>query len=112
MLKNEDIKQISNTIALLTTIKLYLSENNTADFIDKTGVDLVDIQRNIKNLMAIHLQETLKHLKQNEKSNVWNKAHPEQHRKHSRDSHRRHPRDRKEYYKEYYLRKKAKKEVE
>lgn len=106
MLKNENIKQISNTIALLTTIKLYLSENNTADFIDKTGVDLVDIQHNIKNLMAIHLQETLKHMKASEKTNAWNKAHPEQHRKHSRDSHRRHPRDRKEYYKEYYLRKK------
>ena len=111
MLKNENLKQINSTITLLTTIKLYLLENNATDFIDKTGIDLVDIQHNIRNLIAIHTQETLKHIKQSEKSNAWNKAHPEQHRKHSRDSHRRHPRQRKEYLHEYYLRKKANKEV-
>lgn len=89
MLKNENLKQINNTITLLTTIKLYLLENDPTDFIDKTGVDLVDIQHNIKNLITIHTEETLKHLKASEKANAWNKAHPEQHRRHSRDYERR-----------------------
>ena len=48
MLKNEDLKRINGAITLLTTIKLYLLENDPTDFIDKTGVDLVDIQHNIK----------------------------------------------------------------
>ena len=107
MLKNENLKQINSTITLLTVIKLYLLENDPTDFIDKTGIDLVDIQHNIKNLMAIHTQESLKHIKASEKANAWNKAHPEQHRKHSRDSHRRHPR--KEYQHEYYMNKKNQK---
>ena len=80
MLKNEDLKQISSAITLLTTIKLYLLEIDTTDFIDKTGVDLIDIQRSIKNLNTIHTQEVLKHIKQSEKSNAYNKAHPEKHR--------------------------------
>ena len=80
MLKNEDLKRINSAITLLTTIKLYLLENDPTDFIDKTGVDLVDIQHNIKNLTTIHTQETMKHLKASEKSNAYNKAHPEKHR--------------------------------
>ena len=69
MLKNENLKQINSTITLLTTIKLYLLENDPTDFIDKTGIDLIDIQYNIKNLIAIHTQETLKHIKQSKKRN-------------------------------------------
>ena len=69
MLKNEDLKRINSAIALLTTIKLYSLENDPTDFIDKTGVDLVDIQHNIKNLITIHTQETMKHLKASEKRN-------------------------------------------
>ena len=67
MLKNEDLKQINNTITLLTTIKLYLLENDPTDFIDKTGIDLIDIQHSIKNLITIHTQETLKHINASEK---------------------------------------------
>ena len=89
MLKNEDLKQINNTITLLTTIKLYLLENDPTDFIDKTGVDLVGIQHSIRNLITIHTQETMKHLNANEKANAWNKANPEKHRKHSREYERR-----------------------
>ena len=89
MLKNEDLKRINSAITLLTTIKLYLLENDPTDFIDKTGVDLVDIQHNIKNLITIHAQETLKHLKASEKANAWNKANPEKHRKHNREDERR-----------------------
>lgn len=80
MLKNEDLKQINNTITLLTTIKLYLLENDPTDFIDKTSIDLIDIQHNIRNLITIHTQETLKHLRASEKANAYNKAHPEKHR--------------------------------
>ena len=80
MLKNEDLKRINSAITLLTTIKLYLLENDPTDFIDKTGVDLVDIQHNIRNLITIHTQETMKHLNANEKANAWNKANPEKHR--------------------------------
>jgi hypothetical protein len=105
MLKNENLKQINNTITLLTTIKLYLLENDVEDFIDKTGIDLVDIQHSIKDLIAIHTQETLKHKQASEKANAWNKAHPEEHRRHSREAHRRHPR--KEYQHQYYLKRKA-----
>ena len=89
MLKNEDLKRINSAITLLTTIKLYLLENDPTDFIDKTGVDLIDIQHNIKNLITIHTQETMKHLKASEKSNAWNKANPEKHRKHNREYERR-----------------------
>ena len=89
MLKNEDLKQINSTITLLTTIKLYLLENDPTDFIEKTGIDLIDIQHSIRNLITIHTQETLKHLKASGKANAWNKANPEKHRKHSRDYERR-----------------------
>ena len=105
MLKNENLRQINNAVTLLTAIKLYLLENDVENFIDKTGIDIIDIQQNIKNLISIHTQETLKHLQASEKANAWNKAHPEEHRRHSREAHRRHPR--KEYQREYYLKKKA-----
>ena len=89
MLKNENLKQINSTITLLTTIKLYLLENDPTDFIEKTGIDLIDIQHSIRNLTTIHTQETMKHINASEKANAWNKAHPEQHRRHSRDYERR-----------------------
>ena len=105
MLKNENLKQLDNTITLLTTIKLYLLENDPANFINETGIDLIDIQHSIKSLISIRTQETIKHQKASKQANAWNKAHPEEHRRHSREAHRRHPR--KEYHHEYYLRKKA-----
>ena len=77
MLKNENLKQINNTITLLTTIKLYLLENDPTDFIDKTGVDLVDIQHNIKNLIAIHTQETIKHKRNSIQSTIYKKENKE-----------------------------------
>lgn len=89
MLKNEDLKQISSTITLLTIIKQYLLETDPTDFIDKTRIDLIDIQHTIKALTHIHTVEKLKHLKASEQANKWNKANPEKHRKHSRDYERR-----------------------
>ena len=89
MLKNENLKQISSTITLLTVIKQYLLETDPTDFIDKTGIDLIDIQHTIKALTHIHTVEKLKHLKASEQANKWNKANPEKHRKNSRDYERR-----------------------
>lgn len=89
MLKNEHLKQINSAITLLTSIKIYLLETDPTDFIDNTGTDLIDIQHTIRNLTNIHTTETLKHLQASEKSNNWNKAHPEQHRKHNKDYERR-----------------------
>ena len=77
MLKNENLKQINNTITLLTTIKLYLLENDPTDFIDKTGIDLIDIQHNIKNLIAIHTQETIEHKRNSLQSCIYKKEHRE-----------------------------------
>lgn len=107
MLKNENLKQISGAVTQLTVIKQYLLETNPTDFIDNTGIDLIDIQHTIKNLTHIHTTETMKHLQASEKSNAWNKAHPEQHRKHNRESGQRHKDKRKAYNKEYYLKQKA-----
>lgn len=89
MLKNNELADISKSITLLTTIKMYLLENDATDFIDKTGVDLIDIQHNIKALQQIHSKHVIKHKENSEKANNWNKLHPEQHRKHSRDYERR-----------------------
>ena len=89
MLKNSELTDISKSITLLTTIKIYLLENNTADFIDKTGIDLIDIQQNIKALQQIHTTSMVKHKEHSERVNNWNKSHPEQHRKYNRDYERR-----------------------
>lgn len=89
MLKNSELADISKSITLLTTIKMYLLENNAADFIDKTGIDLIDIQQSIKALQQIHITSMIQHKEHSERANTWNKSHPEQHRKHSRDYERR-----------------------
>lgn len=89
MLKNEDIKQISYATTLLAIVKEYALDEETTDFYEKTGITILDIDKSIKHLTHIHTTETIKHLQASEKANKWNKAHPEQHRKHSRDYERR-----------------------
>lgn len=85
MLKNENLKQINNTITLLTTIKLYLLENDPTDFINKTGIDLIDIQHNIKDLITIHTHYTLEKMKQSDKVAQYHKDNAEKHRKYNRE---------------------------
>ena len=89
MLRNKDIRQISKAHTLLTMIWHYTLELDNNDLYEKTGITSKDIHECMLALNHIHTAETLKHIKSSEKSNAWNKAHPEQHRKHSRDYERR-----------------------
>lgn len=89
MLKSNELTDISKSITLLTTIKVYLLENDPTDFIDQTGIDLIDIQQSIKALQQIHTTSMIKRKEHSERANNWNKSHQEQHRKHSRDYERR-----------------------
>lgn len=86
MLKNEDLKRLSKTTTLLSTLKQYFIDLDDNNLYDQTGITLKDIQEGIQTLNHIHTTETIKHVKASEKSNAWNKAHPEQHRKHNRES--------------------------
>lgn len=87
MLKNEDLKQISKAQTLLCVIWQYSIDSD--ELYEKTGITTKDIHDCMKALSHIHTVETLKHLKASEKTNAWNKANPEKHRKHSRDYERR-----------------------
>ena len=89
MLKNEDLKQISKAQTLLGMIWAYAIELDSNELYEKTGVTIKDLNDCMRALNHIHTVETLKHLKANERTNTWNKAHPEKHRKHSRDYERR-----------------------
>ena len=89
MLKNEDLKQISKAQTLLGMIWAYAIELDSNELYEKTGVTIKDLNDCMRALNHIHTVETLKHLKANERTNTWNKTHPEKHRKHSRDYERR-----------------------
>ena len=89
MLKNEDLKQISKAQTLLGMIWAYAIELDSNELYEKTGVTAKDLNDCMRALNHIHTVETLKHLKANERTNTWNKANPEKHRKHSRDYERR-----------------------
>ena len=89
MLKNEDLKQISKAQTLLGMIWAYAIELDSNELYEKTGVTTKDLNDCMRALNHIHTVETLKHLKANERTNTWNKANPEKHRKHSRDYERR-----------------------
>lgn len=89
MLKNEDLRQIRKAQTLLGVIWAYAIDQDNNELYEKTGVTIKDLNDSMKALNHIHTVETLKHLKASEKSNAWNKAHPEQHRKHNRDHERR-----------------------
>ena len=89
MLKNEDLKQISKAQTLLGMIWAYAIELDSKELYEKTGVTIKDLNDCMRALNHIHTVETLKHIRANERTNVWNKANPEKHRKHSRDYERR-----------------------
>lgn len=89
MLKNEDLKQISKAQTLLGMIWAYAIELDNNELYEKTGVTIKDLNDCMRALNHIHTVETLKHLRTNERTNTWNKANPEKHRKHSRDYERR-----------------------
>ena len=67
----------------------YAIELDSNELYEKTGVTAKDLNDCMRALNHIHTVETLKHLKASERTNTWNKANPEKHRKHSRDYERR-----------------------
>lgn len=87
MLKNKDLEQISKAKTLLCVIWQYSIDSN--ELYEKTGITTKDIHDCMKALNYIRIQETLKHLRANEKANAWNKANPEKHRKYNREYERR-----------------------
>ena len=87
MLKNEELKSISNASTMLLFLKRYALETDT--FYEDTGITIADIEKLSNELHHIHNKYALKKIAQSEKSNAWNKAHPEQHRRHNRDYERR-----------------------
>ena len=89
MLKNEDLRQIRKAQTLLGIIWAYAIDQDNNELYEKTGVTIKDLNDSMKALNHIHTVEILKHLKASEKSNAWNKANPEKHRKHNRDYERR-----------------------
>ncbi|MBR2491961.1 MAG: hypothetical protein IKB64_00645 [Paludibacteraceae bacterium] len=95
MLKNADIRQLSKTATLLSMLSQYFIDLDDNNLYEQTGITIKDIQGCISALNHIHTTETLKHIRASEKSNAWNKAHPEQHRKHSRESGRKRYNDKK-----------------
>ena len=60
----------------------YAIELDSNELYEKTGVTIKDLNDCMRALNHIHTVETLKHLRANERTNTWNKAHPEKHRKH------------------------------
>ena len=89
MLRNEDIKAISKAHTLLGMIWAYAIDIDNNELYEKTGVTIKDLHDSMKALNHIHVQETMKHLKASEKSNAWNKAHPERHREINKEYERR-----------------------
>ena len=106
MLKNEELKQINQASVALGMIWAYAIEPDS-DLYEKTGVTSKDLHDCMRALNHIYVTQNLKHKQASEQANAWNKAHPEEHRRHSREAHRRHPKERKEYQHQYYLKKKA-----
>lgn len=107
MLKNKDLKAISKAHTLLGMIWAYTIDIDNNELYNETRITSKDLLDSMNALNHIYVQETMKHLRASEKANAWNKAHPEQHRKHSKDSERRHRERVKEYQHEYYLKRKV-----
>lgn len=102
MLKNEELTMLTKAIVMLEVLQQYAINIDT--FCEDTGMSIKDMYEVEQGLIHIQTTHRLKHIEASQKANAWNKAHPEQHRKHSRESERR--RNRKEYQHEYYLKKK------
>ena len=105
MLKNDELKSLEKAIVALTLVKLYSLEDN--DFYEKTKLTTKAIDTCVNEINHIIAKTIIQKKKYSDSANAWNKAHPEQHRKHSRESERRRNKDRKAYHKAYYLKRKA-----
>ena len=83
MLKNKELETISNASVLLQYLKLYAQSDDS--FYEDTGVSTTRIDEITTELQQIHNTYALKKMRASEKANEWNKAHPDAHRRHSRD---------------------------
>lgn len=101
MLKNEDLTQLSKIHTLLGMIWQYTINADNNDLYEQTGITSKDIHDAMKSINHIHTAETVKHLASNEKSNAWNKSHPERHRELQRQYAERNKERLREYDKEY-----------
>lgn len=87
MLKNEELKQLSQVAMVLSLIREYELSNDM--FYEDTGLAVKDIDRSLKDLASIQAKYRLKHIQSSQKANAYNKAHPEKHRKLNRDCYKR-----------------------
>lgn len=101
MLKNEELKQIKEAYLLIVAIKRGLITPDETETLHKTG----------ETLKAIYDKYTEKKKIQSDRSNVYNKTHPEAHKRHNNNYIKNNREKMKAYQKEYYLKHKKKKEV-
>lgn len=87
MLKNEELKQINSAITLLAMIKIYaLCEDIN---LDKAGITIDDIDRNIQALDNIHKSQKIKKAEASRKVAQSHKDNLEKHRIYNREWSRR-----------------------
>lgn len=89
MLTNKELNTIISTITMLTAIKDYAINIDDNNLYNVTGITVANIQSTIKELQAIKVKTLTIKKSRSDHANAWNKAHPDQHRKHSRDYARR-----------------------
>lgn len=80
MLKTDELQELVNIMALL---------NNAKEYASSLGTTVEDLDAHISKLQNIYDIQIYRRAKASAKTNRWNKNHPEQHRKHSRDYERR-----------------------
>lgn len=104
MLRNHEFTLIESVLTSLTIIKQHAIDSD--DFYNATGLTIADIDRQISELRTMHAARTHERKLANARSNAYNKAHPELHRRLQKAYTERHKnRDRvKKYQSEYYLR--------
>lgn len=70
MLLNKELKDIQDTITLLSKLQKYAPDYDT----------MTDIDKKIEALVSIYSRSTIQKKKASEQANKWNKANPERHR--------------------------------
>ena len=83
MLKNDELKLINDTTIILIFATQFLPNDETLKkYVGKTKEEIDNI---INNLEDLYRSQAMKKIAASEKSNAWNKAHPDKHSKHNRD---------------------------
>ena len=87
MLTNKELQIISTANIMLLYLRQVATEN--ADFTNKTGITTSAIDEIVNEFTHMHTKYALQKIHASERANAWNKAHPEQHRKHNNDYNKR-----------------------